>query len=155
MSVPTEAEIHRIYDGWHNAVVARDLAAVTALYAEHALFETPLILAIRPHAAEGILRGRAAISAFFAQGFAAAAGSPGPALGRWYRTGMFFANGRHLTWEYPRATPEGDQIDLMEMMEIEAGLIRHHRVYWGWVGFGALAKLRSRNGVSRDSPGPV
>jgi hypothetical protein len=142
MSVPTETEIRRIYDGWHNAVVARDLAAVTALYAEDALFESPLILAVRPELGEGILRDRAAISAFFAQGFATAANGPGAPFGRWYRTGVFFANGRQLTWEYPRATPEGDQIDLMEMMEIGAGLIRHHRVYWGWVGVRALSKLR-------------
>lgn len=138
MTDATEREIRRIYEGWHDAVVARDLAAVTALYAEDALFETPLILAVRPELGEGILRGRSAISAFFARGFA----TPANGLGRWYRTGTFFANGRQLTWEYPRATPEGDQIDLMEMMEIEGGLIRHHRVYWGWVGFRTLSALR-------------
>ena len=131
-------EIRRIYDGWHDAVVARDLAAITALYAEDAVFETPLIVATRPELGEGVLRGRAAISAFFAQGFA----TPANGLGRWYRTGLFFANGRQLVWEYPRTTPDGDQIDLIEMMEIEHGLIRHHRVYWGWVGFKQLAALR-------------
>ena len=135
---PTDTEIRRIYDGWHDAVVARDLAAVTALYAEDAVFETPLILAVRPELGQGILRGRDAISAFFERGFA----TPANGLGRWYRTGAFFANGRQLTWEYPRETPEGDQIDLMEMMEIERGLIQHHRVYWGWVGFRQLAALR-------------
>jgi hypothetical protein len=142
MTDATETEVRRIYEGWHDAVVARDLAAVTALYAEAALFETPLILAVRPELGEGILRGRAAISAFFAKGFATPANGPGVPLGRWYRTGTFFANGRQLTWEYPRATPDGDQIDLMEMMDIERGLIQHHRVYWGWVGFRTLAALR-------------
>lgn len=139
----TETEMRRIYDGWHDAVVARDLAAVTALYAEDAVFESPLVVATQPELGEGILRGRAAISAFFAAGFAAtAARGSGVPLSRWYRTGVFFANGRQLAWEYPRATPEGDQTDLMEMMEIDGGLIRHHRVYWGWVGFKRLAALR-------------
>jgi steroid Delta-isomerase len=140
MTDATETEIRRIYEGWHNAVVARDLPAVTALYAEDAVFETPLILAVQPERGEGILRGKVAIAAFFAKGFA----TPANGLGRWYRTGTFFANGRQLVWEYPRATPEGDQIDLMEVMEIEGGLIRHHRVYWGWVGFKTLAALRAR-----------
>jgi len=138
MTDATETEIRRIYDGWHEAVVARDLAKVTALYAEDAVLETPLIVATRPELGEGILRGRAAISAFFAKGFA----TPANGLGRWYRTGLFFANGRQLVWEYPRVTPDGDQIDLMEVMEIDGGLIRHHRVYWGWVGFKQLAALR-------------
>ena len=137
MTDATDTEIRRIYEGWHDAVVARDLAAVTALYAEDAMFETPLLLAARPELGEGILRGRPAISAFFAKGFA----TPANGLGRWYRTGTFFANGRQLVWEYPRATPDGDQIDLIEVMEIERGLIQHHRVYWGWVGFKTLAAL--------------
>ena len=50
----------------------------------------------------------------------------------------FYSNGRQLTWEYPRATPRGDQIDLVEVMDIAGGLITHHRVYWGWVGFKTL-----------------
>lgn len=62
-------------------------------------------------------------------------------LGRWYRTGHFFANGRQLTWEYPRATPDGDQIDLVEVMDVSGGLITHHRVYWGWIGFRTLSNL--------------
>jgi len=41
-------------------------------------------------------------------------------------------------WEYPRATPDGDQMDFAEVMELEAGLIRRHRVYWGWYGVRTL-----------------
>jgi hypothetical protein len=37
-------------------------------------------------------------------------------------------------WEYPRETPEGDQVDILEVMEIRDGLIAAHRIYWGWVG---------------------
>jgi hypothetical protein len=41
-------------------------------------------------------------------------------------------------WEYPRATPDGDQMDFTEVMELENGLIRRHRVYWGWFGVRTL-----------------
>ena len=59
-----------------------------------------------------------------------------------YRTGLFFSNGRHLTWEYPRLTPSGAQVDLFESMDIENGLIVYHRVYWGWQGLKALLAVR-------------
>jgi steroid Delta-isomerase len=49
-----------------------------------------------------------------------------------------------LTWEYPRETPQGDQIDLVEFMDIADGLIAHHRVYWGWVGFKALVAIQNK-----------
>jgi steroid delta-isomerase len=134
MTENTDAEIRRIYERWHATVVGRDLDGLMALYAEDAIFETPLILATMKDRNEGILRGKAEIAPFFDAAFRKAQGG----LGRWYRTGTFFANGRQLTWEYPRQTPEGDQVDLVEVMDIAGGLISHHRVYWGWVGFKAL-----------------
>ena len=48
-----------------------------------------------------------------------------PPSRRRYRTG-FFTDGRKLIWEYPRETPDGDQMDFVESMEIENGLIRRH-----------------------------
>lgn len=130
----TETEILHIYQRWHDSVVNHDLDGLMALYALDAVLETPQILAILHGRSEGILRGNAAIRSFFAAGL----NKPGSGLGRWYRTGTFFANGRQLTWEYPRITPQGDQVDLVEVMDIADGLIAHHRVYWGWVGFKAL-----------------
>ncbi len=59
-------------------------------------------------------------------------------LGRWYRTGLLFSNGRQPAWDYPREAPGGDQVDLVEVMDIEEGVIVRHRVYWGWVGFRSL-----------------
>jgi steroid delta-isomerase len=47
-----------------------------------------------------------------------------------------------LAWEYPRATPHGDQVDLVEVMEIADGLIRSHRVYGGWLGTALLTRSR-------------
>ena len=44
-------------------------------------------------------------------------------------------------WEYPRSTPQGDQMDFVEVMELnDEGLIQYHRVYWGWYGFGVLQR---------------
>ena len=41
-------------------------------------------------------------------------------------------------WEYPRAKPDGEQMDFVEVMEIRDGLIHRHRVYWGWFGLKLL-----------------
>ncbi len=45
-----------------------------------------------------------------------------------------------MTWEYPRQSPDGDQMDIVEVMEITDGLIAHHRVYWGWKGVDVLIR---------------
>ncbi|SCX59954.1 nuclear transport factor 2 family protein [Variovorax sp. EL159] len=136
----TEADIRRIYEQWHHTVVSRDINGLMALYAEDAILETPLILATLRDKKVGMLEGKAAIHAFFDAGLRKLPGE----LGRWYRTGTFFSNGRQLTWEYPRATPQGDQIDLVEVMDVAHGLITHHRVYWGWTGFQSLLAIRDR-----------
>jgi ketosteroid isomerase-like protein len=130
----TDADTRRIHEDWHAAVVARDLDALMSLYADDAVLETPLVVATLPAHGSGVLHGKAAIGAFFAAGLR----NPDNPLGRWYRSGLFFSNGRQLVWEYPRATPDGDQVDLVEVMDLRDGVIAHHRVYWGWVGFSAL-----------------
>jgi steroid Delta-isomerase len=140
MSQNSNAEILHVYERWHQTVVSRDLDGLMALYADAAILETPLVLATLQDKTEGILKGQSAIRTFFEAGFR----KLGNDLGRWYRTGTFFSNGRQLTWEYPRATPQGDQVDLVEVMDLEHGLIAHHRVYWGWVGFKALVAARER-----------
>jgi steroid Delta-isomerase len=134
MQPNTDAEIRHIYDRWHESVVKRDLDGVVALYVDNAVLESPLVMMVSTDRQDGTLRGRERIATFFEQGFR----SPENGLGRWYRTGTFFSNGRQLTWEYPRETPEGDQVDLVEVMDVERGLIVRHRVYWGWVGVRTL-----------------
>lgn len=42
--------------------------------------------------------------------------------------------------EYPHDTPNGEQTDFVEVMEIQNGLSQKHRVYWGWFGFDVLKK---------------
>jgi hypothetical protein len=43
-----------------------------------------------------------------------------------------------MMWEYPRKTPDGDQMDFTEVMEFNDGLIQRHRVDWGWHGVRTL-----------------
>jgi hypothetical protein len=140
MNSDCDAGIRHIYERWHETVRNRNLDGLMALYAGDAVLETPLILATLPQASRGILKGEPNIRAFFEMGL----GKLQNELSRWYRTGTFFSNGRQLVWEYPRETPQGDQIDLVEVMDIANGLIVHHRVYWGWVGFKLLVAAREK-----------
>jgi steroid delta-isomerase len=143
MSQSTDAEIRHVYERWHETIVARDVDGLMALYSGDAVLETPLILTMLKGSTEGVLRGKEAIKPFFEAGLRKLQND----FGRWYRTGTFFSNGRQLVWEYPRETPQGNQVDLVEMMDIAGGLIIHHRVYWGWVGFKALV-------IALNKPGP-
>jgi steroid delta-isomerase len=137
-----------IYEQWHEAVIRRDLERLMALYSDDSILESPLIWTVSQEADSGILKGKDAIRDFFTAGF----NTPENGLGRWYRTGLFFSNGRQLTWEYPRHTPDGEQVDLVEVMDISNDLITHHRVYWGWVGFRTLARMRDAPAQALSQP---
>ena len=130
----TEAACARIHVQWHEFTKTKQAEKLIALYAEDATLETPLVMAILEDKAEGVLRGRAEIKNFFDEGLRR---RPNDLL-RGYRTSLYFTDGKILTWEYPRETPHGDQIDLIEMIEVETGKIKHHRIYWGWFGFNLL-----------------
>jgi len=79
---------------------------------------------------DGVLRGKAEVRQFLEAG----ARSRPIDLVRWHRSDTFFSVGDTLIWEYPRRTPEGDQVEIVEVMAIADRLIRHHRIYWGWKG---------------------
>ena len=96
-----EAQIRHIYERWHDTLMSQDLAGLMALYAEHAVFESPTVLAQFPDRDDGILRGRGEIEKLFARNFA----NLKTEFSELYRSGLFFSNGRLLTWEYPRLTP--------------------------------------------------
>ncbi|GAB4596027.1 hypothetical protein MOKP4_23450 [Mycobacterium avium subsp. hominissuis] len=59
-----------------------------------------------------------------------------PELRAYHRAG-FFTDGRRATWEYPWITPEGEQMDFVEVMEIEDGLIRAPRGVFTFTHHGA------------------
>lgn len=120
----------RIHAEWHRAASTRDSAALLALYSEDAVLESPLVPAVLDDKADGVLRGKAEIRRFFEKG----AKSRPIDLVRWHRSDVFFSAGSTLVWEYPRETPEGDQIEIVEVIDVLDGLIKHHRIYWGWKG---------------------
>jgi hypothetical protein len=124
-------DIERIYHAWDEALSKNDAAALTTLYAQNAELESPLI----PHimgGEKGIIRGQEELRKFFD-----ILATRKPKIRQFYRDG-YFTDGRKVMWEYPEQTPQGQQMDFVEVMEIENGLIQKHRVYWGWVGFNVL-----------------
>jgi steroid Delta-isomerase len=113
----------------------RDLPALLGLYADDATFESPLVPAVQNDKSDGVLRGKAEFAHFLEVG----ARSRPIDLVRWYRSDTYFSGGPPLIWEYPRMTPDGDQVEIVEVMEIADRLISHHRIYWGWKGCLLLA----------------
>lgn len=125
--------IKMIYEQWHEFARTRNVEALLDLYAVDAIFESPLVPAIL-NRESGVLRGHPEIHLFLVEGTKRRPNH----LVRWYRSGKYFTDGRILVWEYPRETPDGDQVDIFEVMEIADGKIQRHRIYWGWVGCGLL-----------------
>lgn len=140
----SDDQIMRIFEAWHAGVKAQDATAIAALYTVDGVIETPAAVLLSPGHSSGIVRGREEIRDFFAANFRAREGEG--VFEGWWRNGSYLTDGKLLTWEYPRDTPHGDQTDLVESVNIENGLIAHHRVYWGWVGFLKLVAAMSKPG---------
>ena len=121
-------QAENIYAAWDKALANNDIESLLNLYADDAVIESPLI----PHILEmntGILKGKSALRSLIEK---VAERKP---LVRKHFKQNFFTDGKTLIFEYPRLTPDGEQMDFMEVMEIKNGLIQYHRVYWGWRGF--------------------
>ena len=121
----------RIYRLWDDALGKKGVEASLALYADDASIESPLVQHLM-HTKQGIVQGTANLRAFITKVF-----QTNPPQRKRFKQG-FFTDGRVLTWEYPRSSPDGDQMDLVEVMEIEDDLIRRHRVDWGWYALNVL-----------------
>ncbi len=104
----------RIYREWDKALAAKSVDGALALYAPDATIESPLVCYLL-QSDLGICRGHEEMRPFLARVFAAQ-----PAERRHFRTG-FFTDGHKLMWEYPRAAPEGEQMDFVEVMGLENG----------------------------------
>jgi hypothetical protein len=118
-------DIERIYRLWDEALGKKDLEASLSLYADDATIESPLVRHLM-NGSDGIVQGKDNLRSFIAKAL-----QTNPPQRKRFKQG-FFTDGRVLTWEYPRSAPAGEQMDLVEVMEIENGLIKRHRVYWGW-----------------------
>jgi ketosteroid isomerase-like protein len=130
-------DVERVYHAWDDALGAKDVDRAAALYAPECALESPLVRHLLK-SERGIVEGRDALRDFIRVVFERT-----PPSRQRYREG-FFTDGRKLMWEYPRAKPDGEQMDFVEVMEIEDGLIRRHRVYWGWYGVKVMQEDRYR-----------
>jgi len=130
----TKPDAERVYHDWDEALGRKDIDAAMALYARDCVLESPLVRHLLG-TERGLVEGREKLRDFVRLVFERT-----PPARQRYRQG-FFTDGRKLIWEYPRATPDGEQMDFVESMELDdEGLIRRHRVYWGWYGVGVLQR---------------
>jgi len=125
--------IDRIFREWDEALSRLDADKLISLYAPDATLESPLVCHLLKYE-RGICRGHDELRRLFVE-----LAKTQPPVRKFYRT-KYFTDGNKLFWEYPRATPDGDQMDFAEVMEIKDGLIQQHRVYWGWYGVGVLQR---------------
>jgi ketosteroid isomerase-like protein len=124
--------IEHIFTAWDEALGAQDVDASLALYHDDATLESPLVCHLLG-TPDGVVHGKHDLRGFVEKVFANQ-----PAKRRRHRT-AFLTDGSYVTWEYPRTAPEGEQMDIVEVMEVRDGLIAHHRVYWGWMSVGMLS----------------
>jgi ketosteroid isomerase-like protein len=129
--------VENIFHAWDEALGAKDLDAAMALYQPDATLESPLVRRLLD-TSEGIVRGREQLRQFVVRVFAEE-----PPERRRFRLG-FLSDGSRVTWEYPRQSNAGEQMDIVEVMEVREGLIQHHRVYWGWYSVKLYEGLESR-----------
>lgn len=128
----THDQAQYVFDRWHRAIEARDAPGLAALYSDDAVLESPLVPRVLDGAGTGVVRGREALAHFLK--VITRSRPEHDELPSLWRTGGFVFDGETLIWEYPRQTPQGDQLDLVEVMELDGARIRRHRIYWGWRG---------------------
>lgn len=126
----TRTDIEALTHRWEKALAAHDLDALVSCYASDAVLESPVVAHLM--GGRGVVRGHAELRPFLAKVVART-----PDVRQYHRAG-FFTDGHRVTWEYPRDAPDGEQMDFVEIMEVEGGLIQAHRVYWGWRGVDVL-----------------
>ncbi len=114
-----------IYAEWAEGFATLNLEKIVALYAPDAVLESPLVNVLLG-TEEGIVRGRDNLRPFFSL----ILNSGTPLTDR--HKECFFTDGKRMIWEYPRVTPTGGQMEMCEVMHLEAGFIAVHRIYWGW-----------------------
>lgn len=121
----------QIHFEWDEALKNNDVERLLNLYAPDVIVESPVISHLLGRDS-GIIRGHKELRQVLEL-----VAARKPVVRKHYKK-KIFTDGRTLMWEYPRATPDGEQIDFVEVMEINNGLIQYHRVYWGWYGFNIL-----------------
>ncbi|MGB6209677.1 nuclear transport factor 2 family protein [Mycobacterium sp.] len=118
----------RIYHDWDKALSNDDVEGLLALYAPDAILESPAV-PLTMGTETGVCHGHDELRPLLEQ-----VAARKPPLRTYYRKGFLTDGERTMIFEYPRATPDGEQMDFVEVMEIVDGLIQRHCVYWGWRG---------------------
>lgn len=131
--VHSKETIEQLLFDWDDALKNNDMERLLNLYAPDAIIESPIIAHLLQRES-GICQGRDDFKKVLELVEARK-----PLVRKHYKN-KYFTDGTTLIWEYPRATPEGDQIDFVEVMELNNGKIQCHRVYWGWYGMNVLKK---------------
>jgi hypothetical protein len=117
-------------------MIERDLDRLMELYAEESVLESSAILVLEKEKL-GILRGKTKIRLHFDALFRMV----GESIRTWRCSDALYTNDcKRIVWEYPSQWPDGPQLDVVHFADISGGLIRHHRMYWGWRGFHALVE---------------
>lgn len=118
---------------WTDALSRRDVEGLLGLYHPDIILENPVTyaLGIEP---PGIRHGLGEVRELFEAVVART-----PAVRRFHRTPPL-TDGHTFMWENQRGTSDGDLRDFVEVMELDKGLIRRHRFYWGWYGVGVIAR---------------
>jgi hypothetical protein len=124
----------RIYREWNKALANNDAKALLALYAPDAVLESPLC-SVLLGPGNDIVQGHDGLRRLFEEVV-----KRKPKLRQFYHRSGYFSDGRTMMFEYPRATPDGEQMDFVEVMELDGALIKKHCVYWGWRGLQVLAR---------------
>lgn len=126
------AAAERIYHEWDAALASDNIDALLALYTDDVIIESPLIPYLLGTKG-GVCQGKAELKKLLEL-----VAERKPIHSRKYARVKYFTDGKTLMWEYPRLSAEGEQMDFVEVMELEHGLIKHHKVYWGWYGFNII-----------------
>jgi SnoaL-like protein len=108
--------------------IANNIDGLLALYAPDAVLESPAI-PLTTGAETGVCYGHDELRPLLEQ-----VAVRKPPLRTYYRNGFLTDGERTMIFEYPRATPDGEQMDFVEVMEIADGLIHRHCVYRGLAG---------------------
>lgn len=125
------SDVERIYHEWNAALAAKDIDALLCLYNDDATLESPLVRHLLK-TEQGICKGIEELRCLLIILFQCQ-----PEIRRFHRAN-FFTDGKNIIWEYPRESPEGEQMDFVEVMQLYNSKIQHHRVYWGWRGVKVL-----------------
>ena len=138
----SEQQAARIYELWDKYLREGDMEGLASIYADDATVQSPLVptFSARAKVSRGV---RPRCSLFLKETVKRRLDDQV----HWYRDGYLW-NGNTLIWEYPSETPHGHyQVDLAECMDLEDGLIKRHRIYWGWFAVEMMKESTVRKAI--------